>query len=179
MKRNLLTFSLGLLACTAVRAQITITAADMPVNGDKLRYSISLPTVALNLSNTGANIAWDYSTLVPQTQVVDSYKTAAAAGYSGGGIPATAFGYKVADSLPGAPIPVNDVYTFFSLKPLTASTRFRLRAGTDQFGDPRTPATWSRRSSPASDVGHCLGGRTSRRSVANRHRLPLLWERRR
>jgi hypothetical protein len=124
MKKTLLTFSLGLLACTALRAQITIVGADMPVNGDTLRYSISLPTAALNLSNTGANIAWDYSTLVPQTQVIDNYKTAADAGYAGGGIPATAFGYKVADTLPGAPIPVNDVYTFFSLKPASTPTRF-------------------------------------------------------
>ena len=124
MKRTLLTLSLGMLACTALRAQITITAADMPVNGDTLRYSLSLPTAGLNLSNTGAGISWDYSTLVPGVQVVDTYKTAAAAGYAGGGIPATAFGYKVADSLPGAPIPVNDVYTFFSLKPAAASNRF-------------------------------------------------------
>src|SRR6188472_3080704 len=115
MKRILLSLSLCLLAGTALKAQITITAADMPVNGDTLRYSTSLPTASLNLSNTGANIAWDYSTLVPQAQVVDTYKTAAAAGYTGGGIPGTAFGYKVADTLPGAPLPVKDVYVFFSL----------------------------------------------------------------
>ena len=124
MKKILLPVVLCLLTSAALKAQITITAADMPVNGDTLRSSIALPGASLGLSNTGANITWNYSTLVPLAQTVDTYKTAAAAGYIGGGIPATAFGYKVADSLPGAPIPVTDVYTFFNIKPATSPTRF-------------------------------------------------------
>jgi hypothetical protein len=122
MKRILLSLSLCLLAGTALRAQITITGSDMPVNGDTLRYSSSLPSASLNLGNTGAGITWDYYTLTPIAQTIDTYKTAAAAGYTGGGIPATAFGYKVADSIPGAPISVTNVYTFFNTK--TGPSRF-------------------------------------------------------
>ena len=116
MKRILLTLALGLLAGNALQAQITITASDMPVLSDQLRYSISLPTAGLNLTNTGANISWDYSNLVAAAQAVDTYKTASAAGYSG--IGASAYGFKIADSLGFAAVPIslNNVYTFFSVK---------------------------------------------------------------
>jgi hypothetical protein len=118
MKRFILCSFYCICAATALNAQINITASDMPVVGDTLRYSGSLPTVSLNLSNTGANIAWDYSTLTPTYQAVDTYKLAAAAGYSGGGIPPTAYGYKVADTLrfTGAPAYATNVYTFFNIK---------------------------------------------------------------
>jgi len=126
MKRILLTLSFGLLASAALRAQIPIivTAADMPVLGDQLIHSICPPSAGLNFTNTGTNIAWDYSNLVPQWQRIDTYKTAVQAGYSSSSIPASAYGYKVEDSLtpPGAPVTLNDVYTFFSIK--TSPPRF-------------------------------------------------------
>ena len=122
MKRTLLAFSLCLLAGTASRAQITINVADMPALNDRLSYSSAMPSAGLNLSNTGANIAWDYSTLVPVSQGIDTYKTASAAGYSG--IGAGAYGYLVDTGLSfsGAPVTLNDVYTFFSVK--TTPSRF-------------------------------------------------------
>ncbi len=118
MKKTLL-FALVALTTAPAMAQITIQAADMPVNGDTLRYSTSLTLTGLNLTNTGANITWDYSMLTPLAQQVDTYKTASQAGYGGGGIPTTAAGYKVADTLafPGATgISATNVYTFFSVK---------------------------------------------------------------
>jgi hypothetical protein len=55
---------------------------------------------------------------MPVNQGVDEYKTAINAGYTGGGIPLTAYGYKVADTLrfTGAPAYATNVYTFFNIK---------------------------------------------------------------
>jgi len=123
MNKSLQLLILLILSTSALKAQITITAADMPVNGDTLRYSAAA-AVGVSTSTTGANISWDYSSLVPQFQAIDTYKTAAAAGYTGGGIPATAFGYKIADSLsfPGAPVSATNIYTFFNTK--TSPSRY-------------------------------------------------------
>jgi hypothetical protein len=55
-------------------AQITITEADMPQAGDTVRVSMSadstgLPTPAL----TGPGLTWNYSALVPASQVIDTF----------------------------------------------------------------------------------------------------------
>lgn len=116
MKRLLTLVSAGLLSAGGLHAQITITSSDMPVLGDMLTYSTCLPGGALDLSNTGANVTWDYSWLTPNGNQTDTFKTAVTAGYSG--IGPTAFGYKIADSLtpPGSPVTLNNVYTFFNLQ---------------------------------------------------------------
>src|ERR1043165_2123386 len=118
MKHLLLSAVFIMTAAAPAMAQITITASDMPVNKDALAYSIATPPASLNLYDTGANKAWDFSSLVPISQSVDSYKTAIQAGYIGGGIAVTAYGYKVLDSLsfPGAPISAKNLYTFFNIK---------------------------------------------------------------
>ena len=100
MKKILTSLSLCLIAGTALNAQITITASDMPVLGDKLLYSAALPTAGLNLSNTGANIAWDFTTLVPRLQDIDTYKTASQAGYSGIGAGASDTKWQIPLALP-------------------------------------------------------------------------------
>lgn len=122
MKRTILSVCFSLLAGLTLNAQITINTSDLPVLGDTLRYSIALPSAALGLSNTGANITWDYKNLVPRIQGVDTYKTASQAGYTG--IGAGAYGFKISDSLgiPGAPVTLNNVYNFFSVK--TSPSRF-------------------------------------------------------
>jgi len=105
------------LLAVSSSAQITITASDMPVANDTLRYSIASPVgSSIVLTDTGANIAWDYSSLVPQSQAVDTYKTAIAVNIAYLlTIPSAAYGYKVADSLPipGLPVSVQNIYTFF------------------------------------------------------------------
>ncbi|MBS1783028.1 MAG: T9SS type A sorting domain-containing protein [Bacteroidetes bacterium] len=121
-----------LLACGAIStqlsAQISITAADMPVAGDTLRYSNVVALGSnINLTNTGANIAWDFSNIVPISQAVDAYKTAMQVNpVYALTISTSAYGYKVADSLPGMggllPISVKDLYTFFAKK--TNPSRF-------------------------------------------------------
>ena len=70
---------LAILVSGGTYAQITITASDMPVSGDTLRYSIASPVGStINLADSGAGFSWDYSTLTPASQSVDTYKTAAA-----------------------------------------------------------------------------------------------------
>jgi len=105
------------LSASGAGAQITITAADMPILGDTPRYSFVDPTAQFNLSNTGAGITWNYSTLAAIAQQQDKYVTVTGAGYSQGGISASAYGYQVADTLEfnGAPAYLTKVYTFFSL----------------------------------------------------------------
>lgn len=49
-------------------AQITILASDFPGKGDTVRYS-SVPTLS-NYEATGTNFLWDYSALVPQSQLL-------------------------------------------------------------------------------------------------------------
>lgn len=119
MKRILLVL---LLLCSGISyAQITITASDMPVSGDTLRYSSANPLLStINLGDSGTSIAWDYSSLLPISQAVDTYKTALSVNLAYALISLSAYGYKVADSFPGLgafiPVSVNQVYTFFQQK---------------------------------------------------------------
>ena len=104
-----------------MNAQITINAADMPVNGDTLRYSIGAAMgFNINLADIGTNKTWNFDTLTPTLQGVDAYKTAAQVNLTyAATISPTAYGYKVTDSLPTGgtlPVSVKDVYSFFSIK---------------------------------------------------------------
>ncbi|RYZ53327.1 MAG: T9SS type A sorting domain-containing protein [Sphingobacteriales bacterium] len=76
MLKNLLLAGLILFASDAV-GQITITAADMPSAGDTLRSSAADPFTTIDLNLTGANTAWDFSMLGPESQSLDEYKTVA------------------------------------------------------------------------------------------------------
>ena len=128
MKQFFLTAALAALASNGF-AQITITAADMPVNGDTLRWSSAIPTLpaGYSLSTTGANTTWDFSSMTAIAQGVDHYQTALQINATYAVLIApTAYGYKVADSLPGLggalPVSVKDLYTFYSKK--TSPSRF-------------------------------------------------------
>ncbi len=118
MKKLLFIFLLGAANYQAA-AQITITAADMPVAGDTLRYSAADVTVAtFNVNDTGANKSWDFRSLVSTGQQVDTYKTALQVNpIYALTAPLGCYGYKVADSFPGASrlgITVTSIYTFFN-----------------------------------------------------------------
>jgi hypothetical protein len=103
-------------------SQISITASDMPISGDTLSYSVANNTsITFNIADSGASKAWNYSLLSPISQGVDTFKTASAVNITYAlTISPTAYGYKVADSLPGLssvlPISVNNLYTFFNKK---------------------------------------------------------------
>ncbi len=121
MKNCLLTLLLISVISNA-NAQVTITANDMPVNGDTLRYSTTLALgFNINLNDTGANKVWNFDTLTPMLQRVDEYKSALQVNPAYAVlISPAAYGYKVADTLglgsTPLPVTVTEVYTFFSKK---------------------------------------------------------------
>jgi hypothetical protein len=115
----------ALLACAlaggTASAQLAITAADMPVAGDTLRWSSTQVSPTTNISlyaQTGSAYTWNFSSLTPVVQGIDAYKTATSVSPLYFSISATAYGYQVADSLPvpNLPISVKEVYTFFNKK---------------------------------------------------------------
>ncbi len=102
-------FSLFLVHKT--NAQITVTNANMPASGDTIRYSNCRPS-SINYSFTGANIFWDYDTLVPQSQGIYDYTPATSTPYffyfTGGD-----YGLKIADSIGFATYKFYNVYDFY------------------------------------------------------------------
>lgn len=122
MKNCLLTFIM-VSAIGNAHAQVTITANDMPVNGDTLRYSTTIALgFNINLNDTGANKVWNFDTLTPMLQRVDEYKSVLQVNpvYALVITSPTAYGYKVADTLglgsSPLPVTVTEVYTFFNKK---------------------------------------------------------------
>lgn len=119
MKKLAFIFLLGIIGYQ-VSAQTTITAADMPVAGDTLRYSAAdVIGATFDVNDTGANKVWDFTGLVPVGQQVDTYKTAIQVSPTYFlTAPAGCYGYKVADSIPGLgaflPISIRGLYTFFN-----------------------------------------------------------------
>jgi hypothetical protein len=143
--RKVYAVALLFLMCKAVSAQITITPADMPVAGDTLRYSIDLTsTTTINLSTTGPNSNWNYSSLVSDAQGIDSYKTAFAVNpLYAVTIAPTAYGYKFADTLGGggSPVTLTNVYYFFSKK--NSPPRYVAEAFAAVIGGIPTPVNYS------------------------------------
>jgi hypothetical protein len=64
---------LGIVSLVALKsnAQITITASDLANANDTIRYSESASFV--NLNQSGPNQVWDYSSLIPNNQDVQSF----------------------------------------------------------------------------------------------------------
>ncbi len=118
MRKALLFLPSMLVAFGSVTyAQITITSADMPVLGDTLRYSnVNAASAALNLSNTGANVDWDFSGWTAVSQGVDTFKTPSDAGF---GSLNTGVGYKVANEInlsgQGLPLSLTDPHIFYQV----------------------------------------------------------------
>jgi hypothetical protein len=71
MKTQLLL--LTLLTTTLSNAQITVTQADFANGGDTVRMSQSTD-LAIDFSATGTNYNWDYSSLVPSTQILKDFR---------------------------------------------------------------------------------------------------------
>ena len=125
MKKLIPVLALTALSLQAT-AQISITAADMPVSGDTLRYSTAV-AAGLGTTTTGAGSVWDFSTATPLIQAVDTYKTAAQVSpLYAFTISSSAYGYKLGDSIPGAsaliPISTSNIYNFFEKK--TSPSRY-------------------------------------------------------
>lgn len=146
MKKLLLSIAATCLAISSF-AQINITASDMPVSGDTLRYSVASPVGSgFSAADSGTSKVWDFSTLSPISQGVDTYKTASAVSIAYALlISPTAYGYKVADSFPGLgaflPVTINKLYTFFSKK--TSPSRYVAEGFGATISGLPTPATYS------------------------------------
>jgi hypothetical protein len=125
-------------------SQITITTADMPVNGDTLRYSFTTSVTGVDFSSTGASSTWDYTSLIAAGQKVDTYKTALQVNPLYSLISLTAYGYKVADSFPGLgaflPVTIKGIYTFYNKK--NSPSRFIAEGFAATISGIPTPATY-------------------------------------
>ena len=66
-------FLLLLLFPVTLFSQISINDNDMPSNGDTIRTSNSFDVGLLDYTSTGSDYSWDFSTLVPLTQQVDTF----------------------------------------------------------------------------------------------------------
>jgi len=149
MKKVLLSIATLVLANIAfAQTPITITAGDVPVSGDTLRYSTVLGlTSGINVNDSGTNKAWVYDTLKPLAQTVDNYQSATAVNFTYGlTISATAYGYKIADSIPGLGslmpgLTIKNVYTFFNKR--TTPGRFVAEAFAALIGGAPIPANYS------------------------------------
>lgn len=64
-----LVFSVGIFA------QINITSSDMPSTGDTIRTSTNITTGGIDYTLTGENFNWDFGSLFPIIQTVDTFKS--------------------------------------------------------------------------------------------------------
>ena len=76
MKKNLL-FILMFVFSSYLFAQITVTTTDLPSSSSKIRLSTALTAGSIDYTLTGANYNWDFSTLVPVSQTIDTFVTVA------------------------------------------------------------------------------------------------------
>lgn len=102
-----------LFAPFLLRAQITITSADMPQAGDTLRYSVaqSASPEVYNLSGPGQT--WDFSGLTPTSQDLASYKSSLQTPYAFFFLGLNRYGRKLADTLGVAAFQFTEIYNFF------------------------------------------------------------------
>ena len=147
--RKLLPILFSVVLAADAQAQISITANDMPVVGDTLRYSTVLGVgFNVDLNDTGANKVWNFDTMTPLIQRVDEYKTAIQVNILYASISPTAYGYKVADTLGaggGSPIPISltEVYTFFNKKGTAPNNRYVAEGFAAKISGVPIPAAYS------------------------------------
>ena len=146
MKKALYTLLACGLAAGTASAQLSITAADMPANNDTLRWSATLVSPTTNISTyaqTGPAYTWNFNSLAPVAQGIDAYKSAVAVSPLYFTISATAYGYKVADSLPvpNQLVSVTEVYTFYNKK--ANPSRFVAEGFGARIGGVPIPASYS------------------------------------
>lgn len=113
-----LTFFTGLNAATA---QITITTAEMPSSSDTLRMSNATVFNPVDVSTTGPNQTWDFSSLQENSQVMWQYKNSSQTPYAFYFF--NSYGRKIADTLGAGQLQFTDVYQFYR----NTSSQFTVR----------------------------------------------------
>ena len=101
-------------------AQITISYTNMPASGDTIRYSTCKAT-SVNYTVTGANMVWNYDTLVSTGQGLYDYQPSSATPYFFYFI--GDYGLKVADSIGTGTFQLKKVYDFYKNSTATFETK--------------------------------------------------------
>lgn len=113
MKHLCLTF-LGLqLLLFAGKAQISITSASMPGNGDSARYTGAMLNSLGNYTLTGANYTWHFDSLKVLTQGVRDFKSALLTPYAFYFSSPSKYGEKTQDSIGVATFKFKNIYSFY------------------------------------------------------------------
>lgn len=73
MKKIIFPFLLLVLITGSLKAQIIYGSSEMPVPGDTFRISITASTMGIDYTLTGSNYTWNFSTLNPVTQNIDTF----------------------------------------------------------------------------------------------------------
>lgn len=99
-----------------VKAQITITNADLPSSGDMIQFSEAAATTPVDVTLTGANYTWDFSMLQYASQDVDTFLSVFATPL----VYNLVFGFNSNQATRGIDlsafpqVPISDVYGFFN-----------------------------------------------------------------
>lgn len=95
-----------------LQGQITINNTHMPKDGDSLRFSLAELDTALitNYQNAGANLTWNFDSLVPIRQGLSEYIASAQSPYN----ISNRIGEKLADTIDFAGTVFYDAYNFYS-----------------------------------------------------------------
>ncbi len=107
MKKLLL---IAILPFANINAQITLNQTDFATGGDTIRMSTSTD-LTLDFSSTGTNFVWDYTSLVPSSQKLNTYRPSSQfsllAGFLFGSFAPTK--YKASYSIETTEIPIAQI----------------------------------------------------------------------
>ncbi len=103
------------------QAQIQLLLSDMPSSGDTIRVSNASQTTTINLTQTGPNTTWDFTTLKAVSQEVKQFKSSAQTPYFFYFI--GTFGEKIADTIGTGQFTFTDVYKFYKKNTTDFSTQ--------------------------------------------------------
>lgn len=103
------------LSILTIRPQspITLSNSDMPSSGDTLRYSNAQISSIGNYTQTGTNYTWNFSTLVPLSQGIRSFKNAISTPYAFFFFGLNEYGEKIADTLGAGPLTLTNYYNYY------------------------------------------------------------------
>lgn len=114
MKKNPLLFiPLVLVGFLKAQSPITLGNANMPGNGDTLRYTDIQLTTLGNYTQTGTNFTWDFSNVTSTTQGIRQFKSSLLTPYALFFLALNEYGEKIADSYGVGPVVINDYYNFY------------------------------------------------------------------
>ena len=92
---------------------ITLGNTNMPSNGDTLRYTNVMLNSLGNYTQTGTNYSWNFSTVVPASEGLRSFRSAFLTPYALFFLSLNEYGEKVQDSISLGPLLVTNYYDFY------------------------------------------------------------------